>query len=183
MPILGVVASSISKDDMVLISYQTNTSVQTNLDFTAIPGTYKHLRLITMLKDTDTSGTTRCKVAFNSDTTAGNYYNGGFQFISTTGSAGSSFREAANNSFGLGTRAAQTEFGSNVIDIWDYANSTRKKLCGVRALSPASNDRHADHFSVFWNNTSPITSISMFTEVSSKQWSANCQAWLYGIKG
>jgi hypothetical protein len=185
MPILGTIASSFlaNADDMVLISYQTNTSTQANLEFTSIPTTYKHLRLLTMLKDTDGTGTTRCKVAFNNDTTSGNYYNGGMQFLNTIGGNGSSFREAANNSFGLGTRSAQSMFGVNVIDIYDYANTSYKKLCGVRAVSSTSNDAHADHFSVFWNNTSAITKISMFTEASSYVWAANCQAWLYGIKG
>jgi hypothetical protein len=134
-PILkGVVASQIT-GRLVTGSYEyinsaTLVSDQAYIEITGIPSTYKHLRIHSILKDADpnaSGGATRILCSFNGDSNNSHYYNGGEQSYGTA--ALTSFREATRNSFGYGTRNADTNiWGTNVAEIANYAQTGTTKV-------------------------------------------------------
>jgi hypothetical protein len=118
-----------SDGSYVFISSTSLASDSSYIELTNIPATYKHLRLVTYMKDADPAGNgaTRILCSFNGDTNDANYYNGGYQSYGT--GTLTSFRGSGKNSFGYGTRPNDTYiWGTNIIEIPDYTNTTKTKV-------------------------------------------------------
>ena len=106
-------------------------SASSAINFTSIAGTYKHLLLTWEGLKATTDSSTAFSVRFNSDS-GSNYVNRGISYIGTTGTASNS----AGTSIGFGTFIGQGFTGAGSADksrgylwVYDYASTTRFKLC------------------------------------------------------
>jgi hypothetical protein len=180
-PILGIWASGASA--AAITSYESIATVTvgsggtTNIDFSSIPSTYKHLQLRLLIQEPiDTVA-----LQINSDT--GNNYS----WHSLLGDGGAVAVGAASTTNMIYTATTYGTSGSSfavaVIDILDYADTSKNKT--VRSLTGNDNNSSFSKvglYSGLWQSTSAITAIRVRSRTSGTiaQYS---QAALYGIKG
>jgi hypothetical protein len=187
MPVLGIVASQISGhlfapsgayDSIATTTLATATA---SITFSSIPATYKHLQ-IRMLAKSDYAGNEDGFVRFNGDT-AGNYswhfmYGNGTSAGAYSGTSAGfirGFRQVGNSS-------SANVFDGTVIDILDYANTSKYKT--LRSLSGYDNNGSGiiQFMSGLWMSTVATTSLTLTTETGSNFMAYSSFA-LYGIKG
>ena len=184
MPILGIIASSISGS--VLTAYDSISTVtvgsggSATVTFSSIPATYTHLQIRAISKDSRGFANTAFNMQLNSDT-ASNYSNHG---ITGDGGTASAYGTATDTTIGIGNSSGGTNadiFGVQIVDILDYANTN--KYTTVRCLGghDQSGSGILGLFSGSWRNTAAVTSITIIPLVANiKEYS---QFALYGIKG
>lgn len=188
MPILGVIASSISGNLWPANSYEsiataTGTGSSNVITLSSIPQTYKHLQVRGIIRSTEgTSGT--------------NYY------TTLNGNSGTVYSQhriqGDGTSVGVSGQASQTgvftgrapggsttagTMATLILDIYDYALTSNNKT--FRMLSGQdSNNAFAGLISIrssVYQSTSAITSIT-FTIDTPANFSTNTSFALYGIK-
>jgi hypothetical protein len=194
MPILGVIASSISGNltppdngSMFPIAMvNVGSAGASYVEFTSIPQTYKHLQIRAMIRGAtaDTAGQSWIRV--NGITTSDYAWHG---FYGTGVSSGtensafaskdaiySAFRHPANN-------AATGLFGAGVCDILDYNSSTKFKTVRTFSGYDANGSGQIRLYSGFQSyNTNPITTLRI-QDQSGGGYAQYTQFALYGIKG
>jgi hypothetical protein len=181
MPILGIIASQ--NYPRITNSYQSIATVtvgsggQANIEFTSIPSTYKHLQI--RLSAQGTAGYD-VNLRLNSDT-GSNY---AFHYLNGQG---------ASAGTGAGTSTAYINFSNNflqgatipavgIMDILDYASTSKYKTTRALAGSDANGSGWLQLGSGLWQNTAAITTIQLYP-ASSQTFSQYTSAALYGIKG
>lgn len=189
MPILGIFASSNFIDTAGFQSIATSTvgsGGSASITFSSIPSTYKHLQIRILGRTNRTSySSDYIKLVANSDTGA-NYAN--HQLVGT-GSSASAAATTGNTSAFIqrfsGNAIAANTFGVGVIDILDYANSSKNKT--IRNLGGLEENNVAGVgevglYSSLWLNTSAISSITL-SSGGGTLLSEYSSFALYGIKG
>jgi len=189
MPILGIIASSISGSvaggSYESISTVTVSTAVSSISFTSIPATYTHLQIrgINRLSSAGT-GTLGTNMRFNSDTgsnyTSSHVLFGNGTSASAAASATSQTSMVITNSPKDGNTA--NAFGIFVCDILDYANTNKYKT--IRSLGGYDgNDTNGIVVlrSSAWMNTGAVTSITLLP--ASDDFVQYSQFALYGIKG
>jgi hypothetical protein len=188
-PILGVIASSFqgAVGDYESISTVTvGAGGAASVSFTSIPGTYKHLQIRGLVRNSRAGfGNSGGLYQFNGDTSA-NYSWHSFQGDgSSTGArtVAAPVGIATNSEAAIG--AAASIFGAITFDILDYANTTKYKT--ARAFSGVDvNGTVAGYGGVVeivsgnWRSTSAITSITILAD--SPNYVQYTTFSLYGIK-
>ena len=180
-PILGIIASQdYVRETNSFESIQTVTvgsSAVSTIDFTSIPGTYKHLQI----RCTTLSSLNLYTVwaRFNDD--SGTNYSG--HQIFGTGSGTGAGGDANITYVYPGVSSINTALYTavTIIDILDYANTNKYKT--VRALTGADGNGSGQVklTSGSWRNTNAITKITIGNDGSNfNQYSSFA---LYGIKG
>jgi hypothetical protein len=174
----GVAAATNSYESIATVTLGSSTS---SISFSSIPATFKHLQVRGILRSPTGTNVGGGKVTFNSDTTSGNYT---FHRLIGDGSSASSYGQSGID-FILRCALNSTTsgiFGASVVDILDYANTSKYKT--TRVLTGAdTNDTNGivGLFSQLWMNTAAITTITITpSEANFSQYS---QLALYGIKG
>lgn len=170
------------------ISTQSISSDTASVTFSSIPQTYTHLQIRAISRSTRTDSTSdNLQFQFNSDT--GTTYNFAQLYAqvntgntSTTGSGSSANTSSAYAVFGsIGTNSGANYFGCAVTDILDYSDTTKVKT--LRSLGyhggGNGNVRTVAYCQSTWRSTSAITSITVFSIGSQKQYS---HIALYGIR-
>ena len=158
------------------IATTTGNGSSGTITFSSIPSTYQHLQI---RLQAIASGGGGQSIRFNSDT--GNNYarhnfggNGASVFASGT---------ASTNMMFVGDDAAATNPSVMIIDIHDYASTTKNKT--VRSFF--GHDRNGAGsvylYSGLWMNTSAITSLSLGQGNFGGTFDTGTVASLYGIKG
>jgi hypothetical protein len=186
--LIGIVASSggaaAAAPAYESIASATGTG-SVSVTFSSIPSTYTALQIRAIVRDTATAtGTDYLHVRFNGDTGA-NYarhnINGTGAAVSASGSASASFIRI--NGTVLTGSLSGLGVGAFLIDIHDYASTTRNKT--LRSFSGASlNDTVGENISLtsgLWINTNAVTSITITSGYTG--FSTDSQFALYGIKG
>lgn len=182
---LGIVASSMrgaTNSYESIMTYTIGSGGASDVTFSTIPSTYKHLQIRILGKDS-TTGTGDLRWQFNGDTGL-NY---SFHWLTGSGSGtpsaggygGTGYGNINNWATGTG---ATNQFSVAIIDILDYANTNKYKT--GRALSGRDNNGsgQVDLASMSWrNSSSAISSIKLYlTTGNIGQYSSFA---LYGIKG
>jgi hypothetical protein len=185
----GILASS--------ASYEASTSYQSiatttagaggaaTIDFTSIPSTYTHLQIRLLGRYTSTGNRDSILMRFNTDS-GNNYW---WHQIGANGTSASAENSGSAVNRGIiGTTSIPQDdapasiYGVAVIDILDYANANKNKVTrGLAGQDQNTADGRLQFSSFVWNNTSAITSISLFTP--SGNWKQYSSVALYGIKG
>ena len=167
------------------IATVTASGGESSLSFTSIPSTYTSLQIrgITRANDASTNASDMT-IRFNSDT-ASNY---AYHILQGTGAAASAsggatqsliytFRNVAGGGADAGI------FGASIVDVHDYASTSKYKT--LRAF--AGSDRNAADTtyrmqisSGLWQSTSAITSITLGCGAN---FASGTVFSLYGIKG
>jgi hypothetical protein len=164
------------------------TGTQTTITFSSIPATYTQLQVRYIAASTrSTYGFDQLFMRFNSDT-GSNYAS--HQLIGN-GSSATAAAQTSATLITVGDRnigaAMPSTFGGGVIDILDYANTSKYKT--ARCLTGIDNNGTYDgtfypyiNFSSgLWQSTNAINSISFTAQ--NGDFKANTRFALYGIKG
>lgn len=171
------------------IATTTGTGTAASLSFTSIPSTYKHLQIRFCIRGYDTSSRTNddFRIRFNNDTTSANYYGhfltGNTTAASATSNAGSfAGGQIIISSAIPGSGAAANVMAIGVIDILDYASTTKNKT--TRFFT--GNDRNGAGGqtrlgSVGYFSTTAISSIQLLPDPEG--FTTTSTFALYGIKG
>lgn len=174
--LLGV-GTPVSTNSYESIQTITVSSTVSDITFTSIPSTYKHLQIRGIVQ---LSQSGEMDLQFNSDT-GSNYsyhriYGSGSSVVAE---AGVSTSQATVGYY----VSATNNFNGFVIDILDYANTSKNKT--VRSLN--GNDTNGGGLIIFdssaWRSTSAITSIKFFSKDVSRNLNQYSSFALYGIKG
>lgn len=146
------------------------------ITFSSIPSTYKHLQLrYNSLYVTSGSSDTFLTARFNSDT-ASNYFSHYILGDGSTPGAGNS-GSATNCWFGVSTYGNTGVFQGNIIDILDYASTSKYKTIRVFSGSDRNGSGVVVLASALWKNTAAMNSIVISGNISQHSHFA-----LYGIK-
>jgi hypothetical protein len=186
MPILGIIASSklgVVPGDFESIATTTVGSGGTStITFSSIPATYTHLqiRAIGRTARAANNGDT-VSIRFNSDT--GNNY--ARHLLYGSGSAAGADAASSTNLIVVtrfsASLATSGIVGAGVIDILDYANTSKYKTARSLGGVDLNGDGELYLASGLWMNTNAITSVEIISNTSSSfnQYSSFA---LYGIR-
>jgi hypothetical protein len=152
---------------------------QASIDFTSIPSTYKHLQIRCLVKSTRALYVSGLYFRINGDTGSNYAYHVMYGDDTT-----SSYSSAAATYGNAGTITGDTQastFGAGIIDIYDYANTSKRKTIRSHVGTVTNAQGEATYTGTLWNSTSTISSINMFTEAGNIMQYSHFA--LYGIKG
>jgi hypothetical protein len=179
MPILGVIASSIS-GNLYNASYDSISTVTVgaggaaSITFSSIPSTYTHLQIRGISK---MSSGASLYMQLNSDTGsnyARHYFNG------NGSAAGAGGNSSFTNMFVGSTGTATSTFGANVIDILDYTNTNKYTTSRSLSGADANGSGFMQVMSGLWINTAAVSTITILGDSNFQEYSSFA---LYGIKG
>lgn len=161
-----------------LISTTILGSAASTISLTSIPSTYSHLQIRATLR-TNGGGLDNARLTFNSDS-GSNYAwhslygaNGSVSSENSTSQTSIAVREAT------GAEAGVLVWGGNVIDILDYAKTTKNKT--VRYLNGLAGTYPRVRLgSGVWLSTAAITSLSLY---NANTFMTGTRVSLYGIRG
>lgn len=150
------------------------------ITFSSIPSTYKHLQIRSFAKWNSGSADFRAGLMrFNGD--SGNNYSA--HLLSGDG-ASPGAAAVANYSSAYWTGhyyGANGAYTADIIDILDYANTSKYKTSRSLAGYDANGAGRIDYASGSWRSTSAITSVSII--ISADTFAQYSHFALYGIKG
>lgn len=186
MPILGTVASQFSGKSFASfesIATVTLSSSQSSISFTSIPATFKHLQIRGIGKTNRTAGTvTELQVEVNNDTTS-NYYSHEFQ---GNGAAVNAYAQTNTGiKYWSWSRLASADtgvFSGNIIDILDYANTSKYKTARHLGGVDLNGAGEISLNSGLIANTAAISSIKITPGYGSTVLLQYTSFALYGIK-
>ena len=160
-----------------------------SIEFTSIPGTYQHLQIRMISRSNRSSILDLSRMQFNADT-ATNYAFHDLYGENVAGAGG--YAESNVASIAIGGMTASTVnssmFGAQVIDILDYASTTKNKV--TRCLggfdtnasgAAGQTDCQILIRSGLWRSTSAVTSIKLFPNTG-PNYVQHTTAALYGVK-
>ena len=175
----GIPASTNSYESIQ--TYTVGAGGQSTISFTSIPSTYKHLQIRYISRDVSTGA--YFTVQFNGDTSASNYtwhaIKGDGSSATASGVSTGTFPGAVIDQ---AAGAGASIFSAGVIDLLDYANTSKYKTMRSLAGYDANGSGAMTLQSNLWTNTSAITSI-LFTYNGSNDIAEYSSFALYGIKG
>jgi len=160
----------------------SNTATVT---FSSIPSTYQHLQVRIMSRCTRAAANGNLNIQLNSDTGA-NYASHELSGDGATALAtGATAQTAPSISRSPGTSVTANIFAGTIIDIHDYASTTKYKT--LRSFYGYDNNSgsvigNVGMRSVLWLNTAAINTLT-FTSASSSSFTSGSVFSLYGIKG
>lgn len=168
------------------IATVTLSTTATDVTFSSIPSTFQHLQIRYLARNNTAAVASRVLyMQFNGNTSAGSY-NAHELFGTGTGvTASNSFTGAGACYVGRISAAAVASniFGVGIIDIHDYASTTKNKT--VRTINGlndnGANTEYIQLISSLFINTGAVSSIRLFP--SSDSFIAGSTFALYGIKG
>jgi hypothetical protein len=168
-----------------LIERVSGTGSSGTITFNNIPQNYKHLQIRSLAKTDDSASPStgnNILIQFNSDS-GSNYARhsllGDGSSVQAAASASSSSPRIAictNSGTGL-----TNVMGVSVIDIHDYASTTKNKTVRGFTGTDANGSGQVRLTSVLWNSTSAITSLSLY--ISGVNFTSSSTFALYGIVG
>ena len=166
------------------IASATGTGSSATITFSSIPSTYASLQIRALSLGDSATYTTTLDLTFNSDT--GSNYSWHF-LLGDGSSAGAGGSANANNVFllgaNMGTSAGANIGAANIIDIIDYASTTKNKtvryFCGADG-NVGGGVCYLTLGSGLWRNTTAITSITL---TANQNFTTATRFSLYGIKG
>ena len=195
MPILGILASAIT-GNLVTTAYESIATVSVggggaaNVQFTSIPATYTHLQIRYLAKSNRASYSIEgFVVQFNGVTSAVYSAHRVFGTGSLANSDAGSSLSSINVSMGVVGSGPSDTFGVGVIDILDYANTSKYKTmrCLVGSdvngtFGTGSYGGYVGLASGLFQSTNAISSLTIAPE-SGTLFNQYSQFALYGIKG
>lgn len=187
-PILGIWASQ--NYPRITNSYESIQTVtvgaggQAAVNFTSIPGTYKHLQIRSINRDsTSQYSSNDLYMNFNGDT--GTNYSVHRLYGTGSAVAADNIINASYMLIGQQATSLATSgmFGGNIIDILDYANTSKNKT--ARGLGGVDLNGNTDGRIMFqsglWRNTTAVTSITF--RAATGNLAQGSTFALYGIRG
>ena len=185
MPILGIMASQISGHLFApsgaydSISTGVGTGSNTEITFSSIPSTYKHLQVRGIANATNVGES--INIRLNGDS-ASNYTR---HRLIGDGSTASAVGTVSNNQVtflgNAGLPTVSNTYGVFVIDILDYTDTNKYTTMKVLSGQDSNGSGGVEFTSGLWLNTAAVTSLSL--RINSSSYTTATQFALYGIKG
>ena len=187
MPILGIVASSISGSKAITGNYYSIQTITvdsggaSSITFSSIPSTYTHLQLRVFAYGTQSSpDLTNMNISVNSGTSTANAHR-----LSGNGSTATSYNSGAGYfQILLPTGTGLSTFGTGVVDFLDYKNTNKYKT--IRGLGgyDLNGSGQVVLASAYFATTSAISSMVISTDGGAITGFGQYSSFaLYGIKG
>lgn len=181
MPILGVVASSISGNLSTSawdqIATATGTGSSQTLAFSSIPQTYKDLMVMFTGASTTSNFDQGTQITINSGTTGplSTYMYGNY------GSAGGALPNVGTgtSSYYLNTLGNNNQTQATVL-FMDYSSTNKTKTVHCYNGMQTSSGGYTFMYSGVFNTTTAISQISLIASVGN--WNTNTRCTLYGVK-
>jgi hypothetical protein len=150
-----------SYESIATVTVGTNSP--TSVTFSSIPSTYKHLQIRGIARDSRSATWIDTMWLYcNADTTGSNYYS---HILYGSGSAAGADANAGVDSYGMpiavtGATNVTTSFAPFVIDILDYANTSKNKT--VRSLHGIEDNTNGQMRlrSGLWMSTAAVNSLT-----------------------
>ena len=148
------------------------------IEFTSIPASFAHLQVRMLLRSDTAAVQSTSKIEINGDTGA-NYKGHELRGDGSTASA--------TNTSGIrvhvtpAASAAANIFGACIIDIPDYANTSKNTTVRVLGSHDRNGAGQVNLYSGLWINTSAVTSLK-FTDEGAGNFVQYSTAALFGVK-
>ena len=177
----GVAASTSSYES---IASATGTGSSSTITFSSIPSGYVSLQIRGIMRTTRSATDSSLRIRFNSDSGSNYAYHWLYGDGTSAAATGAASQTSGFCGTGAGSTAASNLIGTTIIDVLDYASSTKTKTVRAFGGIDANNvfTGYTSLFSSLWNNTNAITSIDLVVSDGSN-WTTQTQFALYGIKG
>jgi hypothetical protein len=170
--------------DYESIATTTLGSSASTISLTSIPSTYSHLQLRVMLRTTTVATTASIGIRINGDAPGANNYSQ--HSMQGNGASILMSASATRDNLVIGTFAAASAtsgiFGRAIIDIFDYANTNKKKTIRSLAGTDLNGSGQVGLLSGTYNLTTAISSISFRDNSDATNILAGSTIALYGIK-
>lgn len=186
IPVLhGVWASGGLAGDFEHIETQTvGAGGAASITFSSIPGTYKHLQVRAIGRTNRSSFIDVVGIEFNGDTSTANYNN---HILNGDGAAATSSRQTGVEAKWCvytvpAANASSSIFGGYVIDVLDYASTSKYKT--VRTLAGQDQNNTAGNVALnsnLWMNTAAVNSVKLYPYYGT-QFVQHTSISLYGVK-
>ena len=183
----GVAASTNSYESIQTVT--VGAGGQSTISFTSIPGTYKHLQIRALVRESrSTYGISEFDMKLNSDS-GSNYSHHGLWgdggSVSASGNASAGSIRVGNGTSGTNTGTA---YGATIIGLLDYADTSKYKtariLSGVDVNGTVGGiGGRLGLFSGSWQSTSAINRIDFTPSSPATDFNQYSSFALYGIKG
>jgi hypothetical protein len=185
-PILGIFASQISGhlwapsgayDSIATVTVGAGGA--SSIAFSSIPSTYTHLQIRGILGVASAGTTNYLQMTYNG--VGGTSYSGHVLFGNGSSAGANAGNGASSSSIFAGSVSnATTTFGGVVVDILDYANTSKYKTSRHLVGMDSNGSGSMELISGLFMNTSAISSITFTGSTNFPQYSTLA---LYGIKG
>jgi hypothetical protein len=180
--LVGVPSAAIG--DYQSIATASGTGASGTISFTSIPSTYTHLQIRVNSRSTETATYGALYVRLgNSTIDTGNNYawhrlygDGATAITGATATTSQMLTAMTATTF----PASQTSFGGSVIDILDYANTSKYKTCRGLTGFDYNGSGYVGLQSGLWQSASAVTNIDLIT--GGGFWTTTSSFALYGIK-
>ena len=187
MPILGIIASSISGNldagDFESIATTTLTTSTADITFSSIPGTYTHLQVRGIVRDTVSSADTMLRWNVNGVTDSAKYMWHDLTADGATVYAGSGVGQGDTYFRNIrypGALSTASAFGVFVLDVLDYTNTNKNTTFRTLGGYDANGSGWVALTSAVYLETTAITSIKISSGATAfAQYSSFA---LYGIR-
>ena len=181
-PILGVVASSKLTSSYTLIAENRLESNTSTVTFSNIPGTFAHLEMWISMRGTGSNTLQDSLLRFNGDTS--NVYRTGEYWIrgSQTAPSGVAVVSGLNAMYGgqgLGDTAGADFFSATLLQINDYASTSKYKTVDSLSGNQNTTNGFAIWYSGVWENTAAVNSLTLF--VNGASFKTNTYFTLFGL--
>jgi hypothetical protein len=182
-PILGIMASSISGSKISTTAYESiasasGTGSSATITFSSIPSTYASLQIRINGRSDAAVDTTYIQVQYNATAMTKGHYLRGDGVNATAGAVNVPFYVPGGNT-------SANIMGVAIVDIHDYASTTRNKtgrsFGGWNGNNVYGTTERLQVASFFLDNTSAISALSFV--LGNGNWTTDSTVSLYGIKG
>ena len=170
------------------IATVTAAGGESSLSFTSIPSGYTDLQIRAIVKNQfNGDGTYSTRLQFNSDTGNNYVYHGLYgngTSAAANGVTASPSLDIQNSSSGSGASSG-TIYGTLIIDIADYLNTSKNKTVKAIAgndINVSATNKYVGLYSGLWLSTSAITRIDILPQSIPTTWAAGTTFALYGVK-
>jgi hypothetical protein len=166
------------------IATATGTGSSATITFSSIPATYKHLQIRAIMRTDRANTDSSLRIRFNSDSGSNYAWHWLYGDASSAAATGAASQTSGFVGQGAGGTAAANLIGVSIVDIQDYASTSKNKTVRAFGGIDANNvfTGYVSLFSSLWMNTNAITSIDLVVSDGSN-WTSQTVFSLYGIKG
>jgi hypothetical protein len=169
MPILGIIASSISGnldagDFESIATVSVGSGGAASVTFSSIPATYTHLQVRCLMKKAGAGNDSFSLLTFNNDSGlnyASHYLLGTGAAVAAGANAPSVNSIFAGVTWGTGSSVSASAFSTAIIDVLDYAATTKYKTARTLTGIDGNGAGQVDLTSGLWMNTAAINRLDI----------------------
>jgi len=162
-----------------------SNSTTSSITFSSIPSTYQHLQIRYFVRGDRGNAQDWSLMRINGDTGNNYVYHSLYaNSASVYGANSGGVQSSIELPRGAGDTAAANNFGAGIVDIHDYANTSKNKTVRIYGGTLNSNtSQYINLQSGLWLSTSAISSISILEGGGGTYFISGSTFALYGIKG